>query len=530
MKAVIIRLQKLRFALLAVSGFLFCVATMTNFIDPDFYWHLKFGQDFWRGPFPYLDTATWTHFGKIWINHEWGGGILFAFLYNHFGYYALSLLIGSITWAAFLIIHRAYKKPITEMSLLVSLACLWSAQHIVVMRLAMFTIFFTALLIYTLERAHEKKWYWWWPIIFWAWSVLHGSWILGFIIIAIYFGSAVLAHGVNRFTHYHMDPFYSISTLKKFIIPVILSLAAILINPYGYHVYTEVLTYFTHSFYKNNIGEWLPSYVYPIYWLAWIPALLGLSLLLRGRLKHTISWPQFFLFLAFTFSAIQYKRNVLPLVLIAAPLIATTLEDCPAKHTRKIGSSKDSFSVSIITSTYTTIGIFLVCVLFVSRISLSTDHWPPPALVRASLMPVEAMAFLKDHTKGERVYIFGKVTWGGYITQEIPSALIYLDGRGPVTWMLDFQETVFEHSFKILNQPGGLAELESSPAQYIVLQNPADPILRRPDRINRFIFASSFNTIINPPPLELEKDLAISAHWKKIYTDYRANIWERLRN
>jgi len=152
-------MKLLRF-LLIVSLFILVLAIMSNSFDFDFGWHLRFGDVFWKtGRIPYLDTATWTHAGQLWVNHEWGGDVLMARLYALFGYRSLVVTMSAILVAAFLSIHRAFKRRLTTTALIASLVSMWFVEQTIVMRLAMFTPLFLVATIAILERAGSKKFF-----------------------------------------------------------------------------------------------------------------------------------------------------------------------------------------------------------------------------------------------------------------------------------------------------------------------------------------------------------------------------------
>jgi hypothetical protein len=75
--------------LLCVLAVLYVTAVISYRFDYDLGWHLRFGRDALLDKFQFLDTYTWSYYGQPWVNHEWGGDILYWLLYSNFGYFSL---------------------------------------------------------------------------------------------------------------------------------------------------------------------------------------------------------------------------------------------------------------------------------------------------------------------------------------------------------------------------------------------------------------------------------------------------------
>ena len=119
----------LKYILIAL-GFVIALSISSSVIDPDFSWHLLFGQHFWQaGIFPYADTATFTFFGQTWINHEWGTGIIFWLIYSRVGYFALLLIMSAAVWASFLFAQKLFHGKLNLTTLSVAVVSLFSIKQ-----------------------------------------------------------------------------------------------------------------------------------------------------------------------------------------------------------------------------------------------------------------------------------------------------------------------------------------------------------------------------------------------------------------
>ena len=178
--------------ILFLFGFFVILSVISNTFDGDFGWHLRFGKDAWNNNFQYTDSYTWTYQNHEWINHEWGGDMVFYWLNNNLGYFSLVIFISLAIWLAFVIAAKIFNKKLTPFSIIIILLAALSVKFIMMMRLSMLSPLFFVLLWWSLEKLPEKKTYYWWPLLLWLWSIFHGSWILGFITINIYVAGNVI--------------------------------------------------------------------------------------------------------------------------------------------------------------------------------------------------------------------------------------------------------------------------------------------------------------------------------------------------
>jgi hypothetical protein len=488
--------------LLVASLFVLALAVMSNSFDLDLGWHLRFGQAFWNtGAIPFLNSSTWTFAGRPWVNHEWGGDLLVWKIYSSAGYFALLIIMSASITAAFLFIHRALKQKLTVFALVASLAGVWFTEQTLVMRLAMLTPLFLTLTIFILERAGSKKTIVFLPPLLYIWSILHGSWILGFITAAIY-AAGLLAENVlgNRFPWRISKP-KDRRPFRNIVIAAAVAAPLPLLNPYGFGVYREVASYFTNVFYRQFIIEWLPIYAPPVYARSLVAAGALLVLFCFAWKSRRLSLPQILLFCALFFAGVTAKRNMILLVLVSVPLVAAFAESALKRAAEKIG--RDAWKVYERTAiAFGCVGLFLALLLNGLTVRFSKDVWSDDALLALNRVPAAAIRFLA-HEDNAPQFVFNYFNWGGALVWMDPGAKIFLDGSGTVTWRRNGNETIFEEYLSIFNEPGGLAKLAAGPAQYAILPN--------------------------SPASALGRDLDRSAQWQRVYADSMAVVWERLK-
>lgn len=525
--------QVLRFLLLAVI-FFYIFFLVSHSFDFDLGWHLRFGKEMWEEHrFPYYDTYTWPHYGQKWVNHEWGGDALLWLLYSQFGYIALMILMSFAVWGSLILVQRIFFPRISTLGLVVGLFAAWSVKHIMVMRLALLGPIFLVALWYTLERLPDKKRYYAWPVILWLWSILHGSWILGFIVINIYIFGNLAQRLLQQYTTL---PFpkeaWPLPLIFRAIVWQLVAAAVITLNPYGVAIWKEILHYFSASYFKAWITEWLPTYTPPIFWNSLPIVGFGLFALIVAWRKKALTLAQLLLGIAFFISALQYKRNILFFALISIPLLTAGLHYI-IQALRQTTWWQKFFTDARLRGFFYAYGIaatLLLLVFYTTQLPPKRDIWEQPSLLEEHYMPVAATEFLKTRTRDQNIYLFNYFSWGGYLIWELPEALIFLDGRGTVTWQVpETQENSLAYYSAILTEPEGLRKLEQGPTNYILLKKENYFILPPLSSFDRLVFTDDHPpTVYRPLASQIFADLSASKNWIQVYSDDRAAIWERV--
>ena len=75
-----------------------------GYLDPDFGWHLKTGEQIWQtGAVPNLNYENYTLEGRTWVDHEWLMNLITYLIYHNFGYIVLSIFFALLIVAALII-------------------------------------------------------------------------------------------------------------------------------------------------------------------------------------------------------------------------------------------------------------------------------------------------------------------------------------------------------------------------------------------------------------------------------------------
>ncbi len=188
---------------------------------------------------PFIDTAwlsqvigfeAWTRMGVTSLN----------FLYAA----AITAMAAQLVWRGY---QRSQSFGITLAGLMLWLWGCW--QHLNIMRPQMAGMLCFILLLTLLTSRHRRKWHWVFvPALFVAWANLHGSFLVGLLLLAgMAFGRGLdLAVRCGEVRAIWRD-----SRVRRYVLMLELAAAAVLINPYGLRLYAEVFSVANHP----NIAE-----------------------------------------------------------------------------------------------------------------------------------------------------------------------------------------------------------------------------------------------------------------------------------
>lgn len=326
------------FYFLAVSTWVFLYLIANNKADWDLWGVMSFGALLDQNPgyFPQADPFSYTAFGKPWIYHEWGSGVIFFQVFKHFGSSALF-------WLKFLLVelivllscHHLFQKksePVPTWVMGVFSLCLLIATYLILpivsttIRCQLFTFFGFALFLFILER-HRKfpscKLIWLLPLLMIGWVNVHGGFIMGLMAMGAY----LLAFWLQTERQ---------STIRLAVVFALSSLAT-LVNPYGWGFLKTMLD--AWSLPRAEISEWGNVFTLDIPGYGALYTLLLMSGCSLGLWQWRKGAKHFFgpiLLIAFTgfYGWLHYKLAPLFLMSILSlgfPLMPTSLPTLPEK-------------------------------------------------------------------------------------------------------------------------------------------------------------------------------------------------------
>ncbi len=473
-------------------------------LDPDFGWHLQFGRlVLHTHMIPIRDTYSYTMPSFHFINHEWGSDIIIASLYDKWGMWPLSILFALISVSTLYFLTKGVNAKWAALPLFLIGGTVIDFTGI---RPQMFTWVFTALVISLLwQKKIWQKWRFFIPLLFLIWANIHGGFFIGIVIVGWFiFGGTIESRRLDR----------------KDCGVFLLSLLATLCNPYGYHLWIEVLLTITDQGLHWGIEEWNPAIAFTNI-AFWLYIAISFSLIIRYR-RH-FSYKILGLYALLFLSGMSSMRNIPVFAVVSFyPTVLATEYFYKEAGTYLYG--KERFMRAYI-------GFVIICVAFflpqvgIFVYSFIIDSNGP------SSYPEGAVTYIRNHLPPGNV--FSSYDWGGYLIWQLPEKKVFIDGRMP-TWKnstapLNESTYAFGDYEKLLNSKISFAEVSKKYNIDAVLASTNDLhqqhlILFGKDVDNSWLlkpFSSqnwSFALII----AQVKK-----MGWKEVYHDNTAVVFER---
>lgn len=350
-------------------------------LDPDFGWHLRAGQYFLSNGVPASDIFTYTASSFPWVDHEWLSDIFVALVYQFGSFWLLAAIYAGMWTTAVALVSKKVPYAIIIVGVIAILPFAG-------VRTLTWSVLFLALL-YQILHAKQTKWQLTIPLLFLLWANVHGSFLVG-----IAYGGWVM---LQR------------RSWRLFVLGCV-SLALTFVNPYGYHIYTEIFRTMLDGNLSANIVEWqrfaLPIAAAP-YALLWV----ALMVYVNQR-----KWREYITFdtLLFIWSCLSMRMTPL-FVLISLTsipsLISRLAKTIPkADLPQATQLARRSLQVLVV--------ICLLIPVLSSVLTKNSIHYP-----------VHAISYLKANPcKGN---LFNSYNFGGFLIWQLPNTKVYIDGRMP---------------------------------------------------------------------------------------------------
>ena len=403
---------------LLLTSLLVFILSLRQLSDPDLGFHLKYGK--WivtHLQVPFYDQSTYTVSGHPYVDLHWLFQVILYTVYSLTGYPGLSILVCLLSISLFLLLllrQEMYRIPLSITSIVLFIAYLIIDPRIAP-RPEMFTFLFLTCTFLLLDRYYDRRSnkLYLLPVIMLFWCNMHALFVLGLLVITIYF--------VSIFIRDKKPDLVLLAWL-------IISFLVCFINPYGIKSFSlplELLTRFDPgNIFNQHIQEFLPFFAQPQFvvrdYLFLI--LAGMTILLttltyRNRKPHEI-----ILVFLFGFLAIGSIRNIPLFVLAAIPIISREINEISARI-RILPKSLAS-------------GIYILMLLLPLAIipRLITNAWymnnnsfnKTGMGINASHQPVQAADFLvRNHLDGR---ILNSIGFGGWLSWALPQP-VFIDGR-----------------------------------------------------------------------------------------------------
>ncbi|MFH1088392.1 MAG: hypothetical protein V1719_00955 [Patescibacteria group bacterium] len=426
-------------------------------LDPDFGWHLRSGLDLLKNwSVPKLDVYSYTLPNWPWVNHEWLSDGLVALIYQWLGPLALGLLFACLIAITFLLAASLSKVEL-KYKIIAALIGLLAALPILGVRIQMLTLLGMSTILWLLTRYQQKKLthLWYLPLIFLAWANLHGGFLIGFIIILVWWLMEVIKYLIitvwpKLYKKLHItETTLTLGQIKHLLIVGLLSGLATLVNPYGWGLHYDFYKLFTNPFAIKNISEWQAvSLAQPMaYNFAIYLVVIVILLILTYRKIEPTRWAIWITLLCLSF---LYWRNMPFFMIASLGLLSETIQ----KYTHLVWDSLTRRRWLLI------IFCVIIAILISQRIldnskALNLDN----QLRQSQYYPVDALNWVKSHPDQIGTKMFNEYGWGGFLIWRFPEQKVFIDGRMPY-WQMDDKFVFADTQYAVSAGAGAIQMLE----------------------------------------------------------------------
>jgi hypothetical protein len=379
--------------------------------EHDIWWHMRNARFLFQyHHLPRVDMYSFGAAGSPWMDHEWLSEIPFYLGFNAVGlrgllaiYYVVLLLIVAGVF------YRATRAGgnCKNAAVVTAFAVLLFVVNIGPRLILFGWLCMVGLLLVLDHFRRSGKGLWLLPPLFALWINLHGSWIYGIAVLVLTIASGLVAGEWGQVVARRWSP----SELKKLLLALAVSVAALFVNPFGYRLMLypfdllfrqpgnlEHMQEWQSVDFSTGNGKLAMILILGLLAAAWFSSR-------RWRLDDV-------LLAAFAmWGALSHVRLLFFAALILVPLLAPYVNLFPPYE-----KDEDKTWLNAI-------------IIFVIIASLFF-FYPSEAKLQQTVsqkLPVAAVAFLQQqHVEGR---IFNSHGWGGYMEWYAPDLKPFIDGR-----------------------------------------------------------------------------------------------------
>jgi hypothetical protein len=477
-------------------------------------WHIRNGQLMLQThSITHVDLFSATMSGQPWYAWEWLYDALMAAIHQVFGLNGVVFYTAAIMAATFvLVFHLAMRRgsslPIALFLLVLSMGS--SAVHFLA-RPHVLSWLFTVIWFEVLDSAalrvdrhsDNSRRVFVLPILMLLWVNLHGGFLVGFVLLVVYFVGGVIQYFRRREQREQIGDW-----LKRLGLISLLSLAASFVNPYGYKLHVHIYGYLSDHFLMNHVSEFRSPNFHGVAQQCFV-ALLLVSITALASATRKLQLAQLLVIIFAAYSGLYASRNLpvssMLLVLTIAPMLSDAVAKAGAdaelaSWLRSLLSRLHNFGARMERVEANFQGHAWMVLAFVVGLwaCMHGGRVGSTQLINAYFdgkrFPVEAAEVIAQ--RDIREPIFCPDQWGGYLIYRLyPQTKVLVDDRHDLYGARFF--TAYENV--VLVQPGWKKVLDEEHANWVLMQK-----------------NSSLGTILGQTP-----------GWKLIHEDETAVLFQR---
>jgi len=415
--------------LIVLAGFIFFVSLVP--LPPnDFWWHLKIGEFiFNKGSIPTSNLFAWTlSLDAPFTYGAWLGELLIYIIYR-IGKLELvtfiRTLLAAITFC--LVAYESWRKSGSWRlsALAVALACGMTINNLPTRPQIWSWVPFMIYLIILgkfVDRQIRVGWLFVLPGIMAFWVNAHGAFILGGVMLGIFFigeGLRTLIKSPGALTWKEVGFLGGAGVLSGL---------AMFINPRHIEIVGYVMDLLTDKPSQKLIVEWQSPSPAGIANIIFFMSIL-LFIVILAYTKKRLTPTEVLLVMSFLWLAWSGQRYVVWYGLVGIPVLMKMIQGLPFSTPHLVPQRN---WVNWVIAVILFLPVLLVQPWFVERFPLPERYWK--LVIRNSLAgpllgvetPVEAVEYLRDHPGGK---IFNEMGYGSYLIWALPEQGVFIDPR-----------------------------------------------------------------------------------------------------
>lgn len=457
--------------------------------DPDFGWHFKYGEYFFKHKKILRENIFSYNFTDYnWANSYFLSQIILYASHNFLGHIAAAFIFSLVlALSAFFYVFRLSSFVGISRSLVVFVYLFLVIELFttgVVDRPMYFSSLFLMMLTTFLLGVKDRKKFWFLVLLFFIWANTHADFTLGLFVLGLF----VLDVFISRF-RFNLTLFLKEPLFWVFICCVLVSLA----NPYGLGLWQTLLKE-THPYQFNHIIEWVPVSTESIYLFALFCFFMGLIVSSLIGAKDNI--PRWYLLAIGFFSIFSIRSQYFMRINVILAIYVILVFWTPYfKGLARFFSAQTLASIKNGILFFNLFVLLLSIFVFTGEVLACLDE---DYFAKVNNYPLKAMKYVEE--KGISGNMFNYYGWGGFLIWKYPRYKTFIDGRMP-SWR-ENNESIFETYVNITDHPNlYIKDLEKFNVDWVLYPTKS--------RFVRFLDESQ--------------------SWEKVYSDDVASVLVRVR-
>ncbi len=468
-------------------------------------WHIRTGQQILAThAIPRVDSFSSTMGGKPWFAWEWLYDLVVGQLQATLGlngvvWFTAVVIAAVFAWMFRLLIARGANVLVALLLVLLAVSAstihFLARPHVVswLFTLAWFWILHSSERdCFDGQRGHGGRWLWALPLLMLVWVNVHGGFLIGFVLLGIFLLGATWTWFRAKDSRIEelLQKIAAGKRVRSLAGVGLLSVAASLVNPYGWKLHSHVYRYLSNRFLMDHIDEFQSPNFHGAAQKCFLALLLiTVAVLALGGRQLRLSQGLTVLFAVY--AGLYASRNIpvssVLLVTVVGPLVPAV--ELARGFFRRMAAAEMGMRGHIwpILAIVGTLSIAANGGRAGSRV-LMDAHFDPKR------MPVEAVSYLEQQeVKGP---VLSPDYWGGYLIYRLyPESRVVVDDRHDL-----YGEEFFKSYLKMVRVEPGWEE---------------------------FLWTHETWCVLLPRDAALANILVVAKGWKQIYADDLAIVFVR---